>query len=253
MNISATPDLIVRLRGLKKTFGQGAAAVHALRGVDLDVAPNRLAMLVGPSGCGKTTLLSVISGLLNPTSGQAEVCGIDWSHLAEDEKTRYRGELIGYVFQQFRLIPTLPAVLNVAVTLLARGVKRRGAVDRAAAALQNVGLGDRLGAMPSELSGGMQQRVAVARALAGEPRLLVCDEPTGNLDRQTSQAVMELIHAVSRGKDERGRPRSVMLVTHDETLLRFADVVYEMEDGQLRCPPVKPQLKPPRTSISQSA
>jgi len=228
------PTPVVRLRGIKKTYGRGTNAVDALRHIDLDCPASRLVMLAGPSGCGKTTLLSIISGLLRPSTGEVEICGVGWSGLSERDRTRRRGELVGYVFQQFRLIPSLPLEWNVAVPLLARGVRRGVAMDRAERCLDDVGLGQRIGALPSELSGGMQQRVALARALVSQPRLLVCDEPTANLDSKTGQSVMELIHGASRGTDEAGHPRSVIVVTHDYRVLRFADHIYQMEDGRLR-------------------
>ena len=156
-------------------FGHGERAVMAVAGVDLDCEGGHLVMLVGPSGCGKTTLLSIISGMLSASSGRAEVCGVCWSDLSDRERTRRRADLVGYVFQEFRLLPMLPIELNVATPLLARGVKTRDAVRRAAGVLEQVGLGARLGAMPGDLSAGMQQRVALARALVGRPRLLLCD------------------------------------------------------------------------------
>ena len=224
----------VRLRGLTKVFGVGPTAHCAIRDLDLELAPNRVAMLVGPSGCGKTTLLSIISGILSPDSGQAELFGVDWSNLSEKEKAVRRGRMIGYVFQDFRLIPTLSVLMNVAVTLLARGVKRRPAIARAAESLQKVGLGGRLDAMPGDLSGGMKQRVAIARALVGEPCLLVCDEPTANLDSETAHSIMELLCRATRGSDRQGHPRNVIIVTHDVSLLRFADITCEMEDGKIK-------------------
>jgi putative ABC transport system ATP-binding protein len=144
------------------------------------------------------------------------------------------------VFQRFHLIPSLPAVLNVAVTLLARGLRLREARTRAARALAEVGLPDRLEALPGELSGGMQQRVAIARALVGQPRLLICDEPTANLDSESGQEILDILHAASRGLDEQDRPRCVLVVTHDYRALRFADQIHQMEDGIVR--PAAPEL-----------
>jgi putative ABC transport system ATP-binding protein len=223
---------VLRLSNVTKTFGSGPRSVHALRGVDLRVEPGRLVMLAGPSGSGKTTLLSIISGLLTPSSGEVEVFGRRWADWGE-ETDRRRGALVGMVFQKFYLIPTLTILDNVAVALLVRGVARREAESRAARALDQVGLAGRHGALPRELSGGMQQRVALARALVAEPRLLICDEPTANLDSETGHAVMTLILAANRGRDEQGRPRSVLVVTHDLRVLRFADIIYHMEDGRL--------------------
>jgi putative ABC transport system ATP-binding protein len=224
---------VLHLSNVTKTFGSGPRAVHALRGVDLRVEPGRLVMLAGPSGSGKTTLLSIIGGLLDPSGGEVEIFGRRWADWGE-EADRRRGALVGMVFQKFYLIPTLTILDNVAVALLVRGVARREAESRAARALDQVGLAGRHGALPRELSGGMQQRVALARALVAEPRLLICDEPTANLDSETGHAVMTLILAANRGRDEQGRPRSVLVVTHDLRVLRFADIIYHMEDGRLR-------------------
>ena len=240
LSARADPDLAVRLRNVTKTYGTGARAVRALRGVDLDVRAGRLVMLSGPSGCGKTTLLSVITGLLSPTTGEVEVFGVPWAGLREGKKAQRRGELVGFVFQRYHLIPTLSALYNVAAPLLALGVSQRAARARAARALDDVGLGDRLEARPDELSGGMQQRVAIARALVGQPRLLVCDELTANLDSETGREVLELVHAASRGTDGRGRPRCVLVVTHDYRALRYADLIYQMEDGTVQ--PASPEL-----------
>ena len=230
-HVASSP--VVRLRGVTKRYGRDARAVQALSGVDLDCESNQVIMLVGPSGCGKTTLLTIMSGMLQPTSGRVEVSGVEWSALSDAEKTRRRGELVGYVFQQLRLIPMLSIQLNVAAPLLARGVKRRDALRRAAMALDEVQLGDRIGCMPSDLSAGMQQRVALARALVGRPRLLLCDEPTANLDAETGRSVMELICAAAQGSDEHGRPRTVFVVTHDHRVLHLADLIYRMEGGRL--------------------
>ncbi len=222
----------LHLTNLTKTYGSGTRAVQALRGVDLRVEPGRLVMLVGPSGSGKTTLLSIISGLLKPSSGEVEIFGRSWAQWGHEGWQS--DAMVGMVFQKFYLIPTINVLDNVAVALLVRGVTRREAVLRAAKALDQVGLAGRHQAMPCELSGGMQQRVALARAIVAEPRLLVCDEPTANLDSETGHAVMELILEANRGRDRQGRPRSVLVVTHDLRVLRFADLIYHLDDGRLR-------------------
>ncbi len=229
--------LAVRLRGVCKTFGKGAVAVPALRGIDLDIEPGKLVMLVGPSGCGKTTLVSIISGVLDADQGEARVFGVDWRTLSNDQKARRRGELVGFVFQQFNLLAPMSAVENVAVPLVLRGVPYSEALDRSAQALKRVGLGERTTARPAQLSGGMQQRVAIARALVGRPRLLVCDEPTANLDAYTGQASMELIAAAAKATDERGQPCCVIVVTHDNRVFQFADRIEQMDDGRLRDTP----------------
>lgn len=227
-------ECAIRCRGVTKTFGKGQVAVPALRGVDLEISAGQLVMLVGPSGCGKTTLVSVISGVLDADGGTCELFGVDWAGLGVDEKASRRGALVGFVFQQFNLLAPLTAVENVAVPLVIRGVGRREALERSARMLERVGLGDRTKARPSQLSGGMQQRVAIARALVGRPRLLVCDEPTANLDAYTGQASMDLIREASRDVDEAGRPRCVLVVTHDNRTFHYADRIEQMEDGLLR-------------------
>ncbi|MGQ0629353.1 MAG: ABC transporter ATP-binding protein [Phycisphaerales bacterium] len=226
--------LAVRARGVRKGFGAGAARVEALRGVDLEIEPGRLVMLVGPSGCGKTTLVSIVSGVLDADEGSCEVFGVEWRDLKGDAKTGRRGEMVGFVFQQFNLLAPMSALENVAVPLIIRGIGRRAALVRAAAALESVGLGARKDARPAQLSGGMQQRVAIARALVGKPRLLICDEPTAALDARTGQTVMHLIKDASRGADEEGRPCCVIVVTHDNRVFSYADRILQMDDGRIK-------------------
>src|ERR1700692_7024 len=172
----------VQCRGVTKTYGTGDTRVMALRGIDLDVRRGELLMLVGPSGCGKTTLISVIAAILDQDSGQCEVLGHDLKRMSQRERTRFRGLSIGLVFQLFNLLPALNAMENVAVPLLINGVSRKNAEARAEKALEAVDLGSRLDALPGKISGGPQQRVAIARALVHEPELIVCDEPTSNLE-----------------------------------------------------------------------
>jgi len=178
--------------GVEKWFGQGNTRTQVLRGLDLTIEAGELAMLVGPSGCGKTTLISVITGLLEATAGQVEVLGITPRELSGEAQIRFRRANIGFVFQQFNLLPALTAAENVAVPLFVAGWKRREAVEKAADLLETLGMGDRARALPSQLSGGQQQRVAIARAVIHEPRLIVCDEPTSALDAKSGMRVMEL-------------------------------------------------------------
>jgi len=224
----------VRCRGVTKGFGAGPTRVAALRGVDMTVGPGQLVMLVGPSGCGKTTLVSIISGVLDADEGECEMFGVEWRSLKGDAKTGRRGAMVGFVFQQFNLLAPMNAIENVMVPLTIRGVRRSEAMERAAAALKAVGLGERMTARPSQLSGGMQQRVAIARALVGNPRLLVCDEPTAALDSKTGQSVMHLIKDASRSLDEHGRPRCVIVVTHDNRIFHHADQILQMDDGLIK-------------------
>ncbi len=221
-------DLAVRCDDVVKTYGAGGAKVTALRGVDLDVKTGELMMLVGPSGCGKTTLISVIAGILDRDSGECRVFGRDFQKMPASEKTRYRGETIGFVFQAFNLLPTLTAVENASIPLLINGVKRVEAIDRARAMLDRVGLGDRATSMPSQLSGGQQQRVAIARALVHGPKLIVCDEPTSALDHETGHKVMDLLRDVALGEG-----RALVIVTHDARIFEFADRIARMDDGRI--------------------
>jgi putative ABC transport system ATP-binding protein len=221
-------DLAVRCDDVVKSYGSGSAQVTALRGVNLDVKTGELLMMVGPSGCGKTTLISVIAGILDRDSGDCRVFGRDWQKMSAAEKTRTRGETIGFVFQAFNLLPTLTAAENASIPLLINGIKRAEALDRAKAILERVGLGNRANAMPSQLSGGQQQRVAIARALVHEPRLIVCDEPTSALDHETGHNVMELLREVAMKSG-----RALIIVTHDARIFEFADRIARMDDGRI--------------------
>jgi putative ABC transport system ATP-binding protein len=221
-------DAAVSCRGLRKDFGEGEAKVQALRGIDLDVPLGRLTMLVGPSGCGKTTLLSVIAGLLEPSAGDLAVLGRSMARMPRRDRVLFRRRNLGFVFQQYNLLPSLSGAENAAVPLLAAGVPRRKAVEHAGHWLERLGLGSRSAASPRELSGGQQQRVALARALVHEPRLVVCDEPTSALDAKAGRAVMELLTAAAVRPD-----RAVLVVTHDSRVFDFADAIAHMDDGRI--------------------
>jgi putative ABC transport system ATP-binding protein len=212
-----------------KHFGEGENRVDVLRGVDLTIPFGEMTLLVGPSGCGKTTMLSVIAGLLNRNGGELNVLGRDLAQLSGSDAVVFRRKNLGFVFQQFNLLPSLTAAENAAVPLLAGGVKKKEAVDRAAALLDELGLGPRARAFPNQLSGGQQQRVALARALVHDPRLVVCDEPTSALDHETGQVVMDLLSriAVKPG-------RAVVVVTHDNRVFDFADRIAHMDDGRIQ-------------------
>jgi putative ABC transport system ATP-binding protein len=179
------PEFAVSCRNISKTYGAGVAKVAALRGVDLDVRRGELLMLVGPSGSGKTSLISIIATILDQDSGTCEVLGQNLEHMGPIERAHFRGTSVGFVFQVFNLLPTLTTVENVSVPLLINGVPRKLAERRASELLEQVGLGERRKALPPQLSGGQQQRVAIARALACNPQLIICDEPTSNLDHET--------------------------------------------------------------------
>ncbi len=213
--------------GITKWFGTGDAKVQALRGLDIQIGMGELAMLVGPSGCGKTTLISIIAGLLDATEGDLEVLGTRPAVLSQREQILFRRRNLGFVFQQFNLLPTLTAAENVAVPLFVAGADRRHAVEQASELLDELGLGDRLSYLPSNLSGGQQQRVAIARALIHNPQLIVCDEPTSALDAKTGHMVMEMFSEVAVRPD-----RAVIVVTHDSRIFEFADTITHMEDGR---------------------
>jgi putative ABC transport system ATP-binding protein len=215
-------------RNVTKAFGTGDDRTWALRGVDLEVEPGQMTLLVGPSGCGKTTLISIIAGLLDPTDGEVSVLGKDLRRLTGRQLVQFRAANIGFVFQQYNLLPSLTVAENVAVPLVIAGSPRRAAVARAGEILEAVGLGDRMQALPSQLSGGQQQRVAIARALVHEPRLLVCDEPTAALDAQLGQTVMDLLRRVAVQPD-----RAVIVVTHDSRVFGFGDCLVYMSDGRI--------------------
>jgi putative ABC transport system ATP-binding protein len=183
---------------------------------------------VGPSGCGKTTLLSCIAGILDQTDGELTVLGQDLLELSGTQKARFRSENIGFVFQQFNLLPSLTAAENASIPLIVAGRRRSDALREAAEVLENLGLHDKRDSLPTQLSGGQQQRVAIARALVTQPKLIVCDEPTSALDAKTGHSIMELLReiAVQPG-------RSVVVVTHDPRVLEFADRIATMEDGRV--------------------
>ncbi|HAM72538.1 MAG TPA: ABC transporter ATP-binding protein [Verrucomicrobiales bacterium] len=226
---SSSPSLpAVWCRGVEKSFGTGEARVEVLRGVDFDAPMGKLTFLVGPSGCGKTTLISVIAGLLDTGAGEVEVFGQNAEQLPPEDRIRFRRRHLGFVFQQYNLLPALTAAENAAVPLLAAGVPRREAVERAKAMLTRLGLGDRLDAHPRTLSGGQQQRVALGRALVHEPRLIICDEPTAALDHATGESVMELLAGAAVHPE-----RAVIVVTHDNRVLHFADAIAHMDDGRI--------------------
>ena len=213
---------------LTKTYAQGEAAMRALDAVTLDLHAGELALLVGPSGSGKTTLLSIMGCILRPTSGTLRVLGDDVTRFEERDLPAIRRERIGFVFQAFNLFPTLTALQNVALALDLRGVPGRAARDKAATLLDQVGLASKLGAYPADLSGGQKQRIAIARALAGDPPIILADEPTAALDSQSGRAVMDLLQRLAR---ERGR--SVAIVTHDNRMLNYGDRLVTMEDGRV--------------------
>jgi putative ABC transport system ATP-binding protein len=223
-----TNGFAVSCVGVRKHFGQGEARIEALRGVDFDTRFGELSFLVGPSGCGKTTLISIIAGLLDRTDGDLSVLATRVDDLSASERVLFRRKNLGFIFQQYNLLPALTAAENVAVPLIAAGIARKAAVGQAKALLAQLGLERRVDALPLTLSGGQQQRVAIARALIHEPRLVVCDEPTAALDHATGEAVMQLLaaNAVRPG-------RTVIVVTHDTRVFHYAHSIARMDDGRI--------------------
>ena len=217
-------ESLITARGLAFKVAGAAGEVNILRGVDLDVRRGEAVGLVGPSGSGKTSLLMLLAGLERATAGSLTVAGQELGRMDEDALARFRREHVGIVFQAFHLIPTMTALENVAVPLEFAG--RRDAFDRAKEALAAVGLGHRIGHYPGQLSGGEQQRVALARATVAEPPLLLADEPTGNLDRETGRQVMDLLFGL---RERLGT--TLLLITHDQALAERCGRVVRMEDG----------------------
>lgn len=218
---------LVDIVDLQLSLVGGAGAVNILRGVDLSVAGGETISIVGPSGAGKTTLLMALSGLEKPTSGQVHVAGVDLTSINEDSLARFRREHVGIVFQSFHLIPTMTALENVALPL--EFASSENPMAQAMTALEKVGLGERVDHFPGELSGGEQQRVALARAFVAKPSLLLADEPTGNLDRETGALVMDLLFELQK---EHGT--TLVLVTHDEALASRCHRSVMMIDGLLQ-------------------
>ncbi len=232
MTATATAKTAVRpvleATDVVKELGQGAGKVMALKGVTLALVPGELTLLMGPSGSGKTTLLSVLGCILTPTSGTVSVDGLQTAGLSAERLAELRRKHIGFIFQSYNLFPTLTALENVRIALDVRGMKGYPAAARAEEVLREVGLGHRLRNYPGNLSGGEQQRVAVARAIASSPSIVLADEPTAALDSENGHAVMALLARIAR---EQGR--SVLAVTHDPRTLGYADRVLRIEDGRI--------------------
>ena len=219
---------MVDVRAVEKSFGEGSGRLHVLKQVNLQARTGEITMLVGPSGCGKTTLLSAIAGTLRVESGELNVLGNSLQKMSGHALTRFRAKSIGFIFQQFNLIPTLTVAENVGIPLLIQGVSSGKALTRSREILEKVGLGPRWKERPNKLSGGEQQRVAIARALVHEPPLVICDEPTAALDAQNGEIVLDLFRQVARSPD-----RAVIIVTHDNRIFSYADRIARMDDGEI--------------------
>jgi putative ABC transport system ATP-binding protein len=222
--------LLIEIVGLTKTYGVGDVAVHALRGVDVPVEPGEFVAIMGPSGSGKSTLMNILGCLDRPTSGAYVLDGEDVSRLSKDKLAGVRNRRIGFIFQSYNLLPRLTAVKNVMLPLLYNGHQRLSdgeCYERAIVALESVGLGDRVRHRPNELSGGQQQRVAIARALVNNPSIILADEPTGNLDTQSSEEILELLHQLH------DRGVTIVMVTHEPGIAEHAGRIIYLRDGQI--------------------
>jgi putative ABC transport system ATP-binding protein len=216
------------LRGVTKRYARGKETIDALAGIDLTIGDGDRLVIQGPTGGGKSTLLQMLGGLDRPTTGSVELDGTDMAKLSEGKLTKVRGENIGFVFQSFNLIPTLTAQENVETALVPLGVKTKERRERAAAALESVGLAERLGHLPAELSGGQQQRVAIARALVKQPKVLLADEPTGNLDESMRDEIMDVLETMWK---EHGL--TFIMVTHDSSIARRAPRLATIRKGRI--------------------
>jgi len=211
-----------------KEFFAGDEIIRVLDNISLDIQLGEMTMLVGPSGCGKTTLISILSGILSATTGDISVMGKSLNRMTDRQKVLFRRQHIGFIFQQYNLLPALTAAENAAMPLIAAGVDMQLAVIRATEILDQIGMGSQVSKRPNQLSGGQQQRVAIARSLVHHPQFIVCDEPTAALDAKTGGDVMQILRSIA---DDQGR--AVLIVTHDNRIHRFADRIVEMSDGRI--------------------
>ena len=227
MTAAPSKHALISCRGLTKIYKMGQSEVRALDGVDLDIREGEFVAIIGSSGSGKSTLMNMLGALDQPTSGTVTINGENIGKMKSKALAEFRNTTIGFVFQQFQLLPKKSAVKNVALSLLYRKPKVKDAADRAAHCLELVGLGDRGGHRPTELSGGQQQRVAIARALAGSPKVLLADEPTGALDSKTSTDIMALM------QDLNSQGITIIVITHEHEVAAYAQRVIEFKDGRI--------------------
>lgn len=219
---------MIQCRGVSKSYHKGSTVVTPLEALDLDVPKGEFLALMGPSGSGKTTLLNLLSGIDSPTSGSLVIAGIDISKLSRRDLTKWRANHVGYIFQLYHLVPVLTAFENVELPLLLSPISKKERHARVETALSLVGLADRMHHTPSELSGGQEQRVAIARAVVADPPLLVADEPTGDLDRESAVRILDLIRQLARDYN-----KTIVMVTHDAKAAAAADRTLHLEKGQL--------------------
>jgi len=222
-------DTIVTLHGIKKTFHRGKEAIHVLDNLDLDVPGGSFEALMGPSGSGKSTLLNIIAGLDRPTGGTVRVAGAELTKMSDGELAKWRSQTIGFVFQSFNLIPVLTAAQNVELPLLLTSLSRAERKKHVETALRIVGLEDRMDHYPRQLSGGQEQRVAIARAIANDPKIIVADEPTGDLDRKSADDVLTLMERLNKELH-----KTIFMVTHDAAAAERATVLRKLDKGALQ-------------------
>ena len=222
------PEAAICARGIARDFEAGQTTIRVLHGIDADIRSGEMTYVVGESGSGKTTLSSIMCGILYPTEGEVKVFGTDIYKLTDTQLVKFRLQNIGFIFQQYNLIPSIDAASNAAVPLIAQGMPREEARERAKVLLDKLNIGNQADKLPRQLSGGQQQRVAIARALVHEPRLVVCDEPTAALDARSGRRVMDLLREVAVAPD-----RACIIVTHDNRIFDLADRIIVLEDGRI--------------------
>lgn len=225
--MASNKKTILKLDNVKKTYQMGSVEVHALRGISIEIKQGEFVLIMGPSGSGKSTCMNMVGCLDIPTSGSIYLDGQDISELEESDLAQIRGKKIGFIFQQFNLMPGLTALENVELPMIFQRIPKHERDEKAKKALEQVGLGDRMDHLPSELSGGQQQRVAIARALANEPEILLGDEPTGNVDTKTGKEIMNLLEKMHK------EGKTIIMVTHDPNLSRFVERVIYLRDGEI--------------------
>lgn len=223
-----TGEPLIKLEGVWKVYQLGKVELTVLKGVSLEIVPGSFVVILGPSGSGKSTLLHIIGLLDTPTKGKVFLEGKDTSKLSEDELSQIRGKKIGFIFQQFNLLPNLTALENVMIPMVFQGITEKERTERAEFLLESVGLKERILHRPFELSGGEQQRIAIARSLSNNPEVIVADEPTGNLDSTTGQKIMETL--INLHKKEQ---KTIIVVTHDPTIADYSEQIINIKDGQL--------------------
>ena len=228
MSPAPTAATAISARGITRDFEAGQSTIRVLHGIDTDIRAGEMTYLVGESGSGKTTLISIMCGILWPTEGEVEVFGTNIYQLSDTALVNFRLKNIGFIFQQYNLIPSIDAAANAAVPLIAQGVPVDEARERARVLLDKLNIGNQAEKLPRQLSGGQQQRVAIARALVHEPRLVVCDEPTAALDASSGRRVMDLLRDVAVAPD-----RACIIVTHDNRIFDLADRIIVLEDGRI--------------------